>query len=88
MLLIVILELLNDVDDKNFVEKNYLKVVILMNEMNNFDVMSFFDILKDLEIIYYFYLLVVRLLLYSFNFFFKCLFCEIRVNNYNIVVLK
>lgn len=87
MLLIVILELLND-DDKKFVEKNFMKVVILMNEMNNVDVMSFFDFLKELEMDFYIYLLVVRLLLCSFKIFFKRLFCEIRVNNYNIIVLK
>lgn len=46
----VILEPLNDDDDKKLAEKNYLKVATLMNEMNNVDVMSFSDFLKELEL--------------------------------------
>lgn len=73
----VILEPLNDVDDKNLAEKNYWNVATLMNEMNNFDVTSFSDISKDLEIIHHSYLLAVRSSLYSPNFFLKRLHCEI-----------
>lgn len=46
----VILEPLNDDDDKKLAVKNYLKVATLMNEMKNVDVMSFSDFLKELEL--------------------------------------
>lgn len=83
----VILEPLND-DDKKLAEKNFMKVATLMNEMNNVDVMSFSDFLKELEMDLHTYLLAVRSSLCSPKIFLKRLPCETRVNNYNTIALK
>lgn len=83
----VILEPLND-DDKKLAEKNFMKVATLMNEMNNVDVMSFSDFLKELEMDLHTNLLAVRSSLCSPKIFLKRLPCETRVNNYNTIALK
>lgn len=84
----VILEPLNDDDDKKHAEKIFMKVATLMHEMNNVDIMRFFDFLKELEMDLHTFLLVVRSSLSSPKIFLKHLPCETRVNNYNTVALN
>lgn len=54
--------------------KKIMKVATLMNEMNNVDVMSFADFLKELEMNLHTYLLAVRSSLCSPRIFLKRLF--------------
>lgn len=56
--------------------------------MNNVDVMSFSDFLKELEMDLHTYLLAVRSSLCSPKIFLKRIPCETIVNNYNTVALK